>query len=114
MSISLFGTNFIHPFGLAAGMDKKGEAINGWESIGLSFAEIGGVTMLEQIGNPKPRMFRSSKHKALVNRMGFNNPGSEKMQHSLENHYNKFGKPGIPIWINLGKSKLTPSYNNDK
>ena len=107
LSISLFGTNYIHPFGLAAGMDKKGEAINGWESIGLSFAEIGGVTMLEQIGNPKPRMFRSSKHKALVNRMGFNNPGSEKMQHSLEKHYNKFGKPGIPIWINLGKSKLT-------
>mgnify|MGYP002827047814 FL=1 len=107
LSISLFGSNFIHPFGLAAGMDKKGEAINGWESIGLSFAEIGGVTMLEQLGNPKPRMFRSSKYKALVNRMGFNNPGSEKMQHSLEKHYNKFGKPGIPIWINLGKSKLT-------
>ena len=51
-------------------MDKKGEAINGWQSIGLSFTEIGGVTMLEQSGNPKPRMFRSNKHKALVNRMG--------------------------------------------
>ena len=107
LSITLFGTNYIHPFGLAAGMDKKGEAINGWESIGLSFAEIGGVTMLEQNGNPKPRMFRSSKHKALVNRMGFNNPGSEKMQHSLHSHYNKYGKPKIPIWVNLGKSKLT-------
>ena len=88
-------------------MDKKGEAINGWQSIGLSFTEIGGVTMLEQSGNPKPRMFRSNKHKALVNRMGFNNPGSDNMQKSLSNHFDKFGKPDIPVWVNLGKSKLT-------
>ena len=43
--------------------------------------------------------------KALVNRMGFNNPGSEKMQQSLHSHHNKYGKPKIPIWVNLGKSK---------
>ena len=92
-------------------MDKKGEAINGWQSIGLSFTEIGGVTMLEQSGNPKPRMFRSNKHKALVNRMGFNNPGSDNMQKSLSKHFDKFGKPDIPVWVNLGKSKLTE--NND-
>ena len=92
-------------------MDKKGEAINGWQSIGLSFTEIGGVTMLEQSGNPKPRMFRSNKHKALVNRMGFNNPGSDNMQKSLSKHFDRFGKPDIPVWVNLGKSKLTE--NND-
>ena len=63
--------------------------------------------MLEQSGNPKPRMFRSNNHKALVNRMGFNNPGSEKMRSAFENHFAKFGKPEIPIWVNLGKSKLT-------
>ena len=107
----VFDMDYDHPFGLAAGMDKKGEAINGWQSIGLSFAEIGGITMLEQIGNPKPRMFRSAKHKALVNRMGFNNPGSENMQNTLKVHYSRFGKPRIPIWVNLGKSKLTD--NND-
>ena len=107
----VFDMDYNHPFGLAAGMDKNGEAINGWQSIGLSFAEIGGVTMLEQIGNPKPRMFRSSKHKALVNRMGFNNPGSENMENSLKAHYNRFGKPKIPIWVNLGKSKLTDNID---
>jgi len=107
LPITVFGQDYIHPFGLAAGMDKKGEAINGWGSLGLSFAEIGGITMLEQSGNPKPRMFRSNNHKALVNRMGFNNPGSEKMQSAFEKHFAKFGKPEIPIWVNLGKSKLT-------
>ena len=107
LPIKVFDIDYEHPFGLAAGMDKKGESINGWQSIGLSFAEIGGVTMLEQGGNPKPRMFRSTKNKALVNRMGFNNPGSEKMQMSLAKHFEKFGKPNIPIWVNLGKSKLT-------
>ena len=111
LEVPLFGDVYQHPFGLAAGMDKKGEAINGWDAIGLSFAEIGGVTMLEQTGNPKPRMFRSSKHKALVNRMGFNNPGSENMQVRLQNHFERFGKPKIPIWLNLGKSKLTDNLN---
>ena len=80
-------------------------------TIGLSFTEIGGVTMLEQSGNPKPRMFRSNKHKALINRMGFNNPGSDNMQKSLSKHFDRFGKPDIPVWVNLGKSKLTE--NND-
>ena len=107
LPINVFDIDYEHPFGLAAGMDKKGEAINGWQSIGLSFAEIGGVTMLEQSGNPKPRMFRSTKHKALVNRMGFNNPGSKNMQNTLNLHYEKYGKPKIPVWVNLGKSKLT-------
>ena len=111
LEVPLFSDVYQHPFGLAAGMDKKGEAINGWDAIGLSFAEIGGVTMLEQTGNPKPRMFRSSKHKALVNRMGFNNPGSENMQVRLQNHFERFGKPKIPIWLNLGKSKLTDNQN---
>ena len=109
LPITVFGQEYLHPFGLAAGMDKKGEAINGWGSLGLSFAEIGGITMLEQSGNPKPRMFRSNSQKALVNRMGFNNPGSKNMQSRLENHYNRFGKPNIPIWVNLGKSKVTPN-----
>ena len=114
LPISVFGHEYQHPFGLAAGMDKKGEAINGWNSLGLSFAEIGGVTMLEQPGNPKPRMFRSNTHQALVNRMGFNNPGSERMQASLKHHFTRFGKPDIPIWVNLGKSKLTDNKEAHK
>ena len=85
-------------------MDKRAEALRGWESVGLAFAEIGGLTMLEQGGNPKPRMFRHGRDRALVNRMGFNNPGSEKVVHRLH----KAGNQMIPIWANLGKSKRTP------
>ena len=108
LPIELFGSMYKHPFGLAAGMDKKGEAIRGWEALGLGFVEIGGVTKFEQEGNPKPRMFRSNSSKSLVNRMGFNNPGSEKMRLNLMKHFEKYGEPKIPIWINLGKSKITP------
>ena len=99
-----FGLDFDHPFGIAAGMDKRAEALRGWESIGLAFSEIGGVTMLEQEGNPKPRMFRHGGDRALVNRMGFNNPGSEKIARQLQ----RSGPQSKPVWANLGKSKLTP------
>ena len=104
---AIFGLDFRNPFGIAAGMDKRAEALRGWESLGLGFMEIGGITMLEQLGNPKPRMFRAGKSKALVNRMGFNNPGSENIAIQLNRHFSKHGPPKIPLWINLGKSKLT-------
>ena len=100
---SRFGMSFPNPLGLAAGMDKKAEAMRGWETLGFGFIEIGGITELEQIGNPKPRMFRSGKHRALVNRMGFNNPGSEKMAA----HLARVRKPGVPLLLNVGKSKVT-------
>ena len=108
LPVQRFGFHYPTPFGLAAGMDKRAEAIRGWESLGLGFIEIGGVTALEQGGNPKPRMFRSGTSKALVNRMGFNNPGSQNIAAQLEKHVAKFGKPSVPLWANLGKSKLTP------
>lgn len=107
LEIDLFGHEYSHPFGLAAGMDKKAEALVGWETIGLGFIEVGGITQHEQDGNPKPRMFRSSSSRSLINRMGFNNPGSEKMALTLQSHYEKHGKPKVPLWINLGKSKST-------
>ena len=106
LPIRRFGIDFEHPFGIAAGMDKRAEALRGWESVGLGFSEIGGVTMLEQEGNPKPRMFRHGGDRALVNRMGFNNPGSEKVALRLKQSRKHNRK--IPVWANLGKSKLTP------
>ena len=104
-----FGLDFDHPFGIAAGMDKRAEALRGWDSIGLAFSESGGVTMLEQTGNPKPRMFRHGGDRALVNRMGFNNPGSEKVARQLQ----RSGPQSKPVWANLGKSKLTPLEEAD-
>ncbi len=101
------GMNFSNPLGLAAGMDKKAEAMKGWETLGFGFIEIGGITEHEQSGNPKPRMFRSSKHNALINRMGFNNPGSQKMA----THLSRTRKPNVPLFLNVGKSKITSLEN---
>ena len=97
------GMKFRNPLGVAAGMDKKAEAMRGWETLGFGFIEIGGITEHEQSGNPKPRMFRSSKHGALINRMGFNNPGSQKMAA----HLSSAKKPSVPLFLNVGKSKIT-------
>ena len=102
------GMNFENPIGLAAGMDKKGENVPNWECLGFGWIEIGGITLHGQDGNPKPRMFRSTKHNALINRMGFNNPGSEVMAEKLAIQKAKKWA-SIPVGINLGKSKITPN-----
>ena len=107
-SVTFCGTTYAHPFGLAAGMDKNAEALRGWPALGLAFVEIGGVTQHEQLGNPKPRMFRASHAQALVNRMGFNNQGSAKVAERLRLHWNRHGALPVPLWVNLGKSKITP------
>src|SRR5207248_4410992 len=73
---TLFGLNFSNPIGLAAGLDKNGVAIPAWAALGFGFIEIGTVTAQAQPGNPKPRIFRLSKQKALINRLGFNNDGA--------------------------------------
>jgi dihydroorotate dehydrogenase len=98
-----FGLSFRNPLGLAAGMDKNAVAMSGWETLGFGFIEVGGVTMLEQSGNQKPRMFRSARDGALINRMGFNNQGSEKVANRLR-HTRKLK---IPLFLNIGKSKTT-------
>jgi dihydroorotate dehydrogenase len=109
--VEVFGHVYPHPFGLAAGMDKNAIALRGWEATGLSFIEIGGVTQHRQDGNPKPRMFRADATQALVNRMGFNNEGSEQISKNLDKHFAKYGSPNVPLWVNLGKSKITPLEN---
>ena len=108
VSTESFGLQFENPVGLAAGMDKKGENVQNWENLGFGWIEIGGITLHGQDGNPKPRMFRSTKHNALINRMGFNNPGSEIMAESLAKQKAKKWA-SIPVGINLGKSKITPN-----
>ena len=108
LPVTVFGQTYAHPFGLAAGMDKNAVALNGWSALGLAFIEIGGVTMHRQDGNPKPRMFRANQAQALVNRMGFNNEGSEAIQARLQAYFSRHGRPPVPLWVNLGKSKITP------
>ena len=105
--VELFGLHFPNRVGLAAGMDKDGEFARAVEALGFGHTEVGTVTPEGQPGNPRPRLFRYPEHDALVNRMGFNNHGSDQMCQILGKRYPK-GKRGIPVGINIGKAKTTP------
>jgi dihydroorotate dehydrogenase len=109
LPIELFGLRFPNPVGLAAGMDKHAAAVPAWEAMGFGFSELGGVTWHGQPGNPAPRMFRVIRDEALINRMGFNNPGAEAMAAKLKLWHNGGRWPKHPVGINLGKSKITPN-----
>ncbi|MDP7048698.1 MAG: quinone-dependent dihydroorotate dehydrogenase [Verrucomicrobiota bacterium] len=108
LPVKLFGLTFPNPIGLAAGMDKAGAAVPAWEALGFGFNELGGVTRYGQPGNPKPRMFRVIEDEALINRMGFNNPGADAMAERLLDWRDDSRWPAHPVGINLGKSKVTP------
>src|SRR5207253_11389055 len=77
LSVEVFGLKFPNPIGLAAGMDKYAEALPVWPALGFGFTELGAVTWHAQPGNPSPRLFRAVAADAIINRMGFNNPGAE-------------------------------------
>ncbi|MEC4806319.1 MAG: quinone-dependent dihydroorotate dehydrogenase [Jaaginema sp. PMC 1079.18] len=100
---TLWGVDFPNPLGLAAGFDKNGVAAGVWENFGFGFAELGTVTLHSQPGNPQPRLFRLTADEAVLNRMGFNNEGSTALASRLQSQ-----NCGIPLGINLGKSKITP------
>ncbi|NEL27696.1 MAG: dihydroorotate dehydrogenase (quinone), partial [Xanthomonas perforans] len=69
------GIEFANPLGLAAGVDKDGEAVTGLHALGFGAVEVGSLTPLPQPGNPKPRVFRLVEDRGVINRMGFNNGG---------------------------------------
>jgi dihydroorotate dehydrogenase len=100
----LFGLRFSNPVGLAAGFDKNAEVFSEIAAFGFGCVETGTVTPLAQPGNPKPRLFRLTEDRALINRMGFNNNGSEAMMCRLRKK-----KKRAVIGVNLGKNTLTPN-----
>jgi dihydroorotate dehydrogenase len=108
LPVELLGLRFPNPVGLAAGMDKHAVATPIWPSLGFGFAELGGVTWLPQEGNPPPRVFRAVPDEALINRMGFNNPGAVAVAETLAHWRATALWPAHPVAINLGKSKATP------
>ena len=99
----LFGLNFKNPIGVAAGLDKNAAHIREFSSFGFGFVEVGTITPEPQIGNPKKRLFRLEKDNAIINRMGFNNEGLEKILIRLKNNYD------VIIGGNIGKNKSTPN-----
>jgi dihydroorotate dehydrogenase len=104
----VFGLNFPNPVGLAAGFDKNGVALPALAALGFGFIEIGTVTAKAQPGNPRPRIFRYPEQGAVINRLGFNNDGADAVAARLRRLRGSGRWPGIPIGINLGKSKVTP------
>ncbi|AUH70331.1 MULTISPECIES: quinone-dependent dihydroorotate dehydrogenase [Gordonia] len=102
----VFGVSFPAPIGLAAGFDKNASSVNAWGQMGFGFAEIGTITGQAQPGNPAPRLFRLPADRALINRMGFNNPGADAAARSLAQP--RPGPVRVPIGANIGKTKVVP------
>ena len=100
----VFGLRFKNPVGLAAGFDKDARLVDAMASLGFGFVEIGTVTPFPQAGNPRPRLFRLSPDKSLINRMGFNNHGVEEAAKNLARR-----KSDILVGGNIGKNKITPN-----
>ncbi|MBW7857728.1 MAG: quinone-dependent dihydroorotate dehydrogenase, partial [Leptonema sp. (in: Bacteria)] len=95
------GLNFENPVGMAAGFDKTGQLYPFLSNMGFGFVESGTFTAKPQDGNPKPRLFRFANEQALLNRMGFNNPGSEAVTKILENQTQALTKPAPIRGINI-------------
>jgi dihydroorotate dehydrogenase len=104
LPVRVFDIDFPNPVGLAAGLDKNGEHLDGLAALGFGFVEIGTVTPRPQLGNDKPRMFRLPNHEAVINRLGFNNGGID----ALVRHVEKATFRGV-LGINIGKNKDTPN-----
>src|SRR4051812_30960625 len=104
---TVFGVTFRNPIGLAAGFDKNGVALPALAALGFGFIEIGTVTARAQPGSPRPRMFRYSDQRALVNRLGFNNEGADAVANRLRQLRESGRWPAVPVGINIGKSKST-------
>jgi len=105
--VEVMGLQFPNRIGLAAGMDKEGNTIDALGRLGFGCIEIGTITPQPQSGNPKPRCFRLLAYEAIINRMGFNNPGIER---GVENVKSAKSFRGI-VGFNIGKNKDTPNEN---
>ncbi|MFI5187840.1 MAG: quinone-dependent dihydroorotate dehydrogenase [Chitinophagales bacterium] len=126
LTTNFLNLQFKNPIGLGAGFDKNATYLKELETLGFGFVEIGTVTPLPQPGNPKPRVFRLPKDKALINRMGFNNDGAKAIAERLKkwkekqkmtddrwqmteknNHPSSAIHHRLIIGGNIGKNKIT-------
>jgi len=99
----LWGLTFPTPIGIAAGFDKNALLVPFLAALGFGFIEVGTVTLHAQPGNPKPRVFRDPAHRALINRLGFNNDGADAIADRLQ----RFDAP-VPVFVNIGKNREVP------
>ena len=112
LKTSAFGIDFRNPVGLGAGFDKNALYLRELEALGFGSVEIGTVTPKGQPGNPQPRLFRLPEDQALINRMGFNNDGSQVIRARLENWRTRQDlQNGFIIGGNIGKNKVTENQD---
>ncbi len=109
LQTNILGLTFTNPVGLAAGFDKNALYLDELEMMGFGFIETGTVTPKPQEGNEKPRLFRIPEHKAIINRMGFNNDGVKEVAKRLSSWRSKNKHQKLIIGGNIGKNKTTPN-----
>ena len=108
LETKIFGQKIKNPIGLAAGFDKSAEVYNPLFKFGFGFIEVGTVTPKKQFGNPKPRVFRLENDHALINRLGFNNDGLEKVTKRLQKN-----SPTDFLGVNVGPNKESKNKIDD-
>lgn len=104
----LAGLDLPNPVGLAAGYDKNALALAPLMRAGFGFLEVGAATPLPQPGNPRPRLFRLTEDRAVINRFGFNNDGADAIAARMAGR-----PPGIPVGLNLGANKTSSDRAGD-
>ncbi|HEX6328440.1 MAG TPA: quinone-dependent dihydroorotate dehydrogenase [Jiangellaceae bacterium] len=119
LPVRAMGLQFPNPLGLAAGFDKDAAGIDGLAALGFGFIEVGTVTAQPQPGNPRPRLFRLPRDRAIVNRMGFNNDGAPSVGARLARRERSLARragrsernrrPRPIVGVNIGKSKVVPA-----
>ncbi|MCF6198463.1 MAG: quinone-dependent dihydroorotate dehydrogenase [Hyphomicrobiaceae bacterium] len=106
---TVWGLKFNNPLGMAAGFDKNGRVIGPLFRMGFGFCEAGTVTPLPQEGNPKPRVFRLIKDRAVINRLGFNNQGHDALATRLLSRSHD-GNLSVNIGANKDSSDRVGDY----
>lgn len=104
LDVETLGLRFASPFGLAAGFDKEARGIRGLGNLGFGHVEVGTLTAIAQTGNPRPRLFRLVRDRALINRMGFNNHGAAGAVPRLARERER--SHGPIVGVNIGKSRV--------
>ncbi|RDI71933.1 quinone-dependent dihydroorotate dehydrogenase [Halopelagius longus] len=105
LATDAFGLSFDSPVGVAAGFDKNAEVPSALSALGFGHVEVGGVTAERQPGNPRPRMFRLPEDGAIINRMGLNNEGADRVGERLSSG----PTPDVPVGVNIALSESTPA-----
>lgn len=108
LGVEALGLHFPGPLGLAAGFDKNAVGIDALAALGFAFVEVGTVTGRPQAGNPRPRLFRLVRDRAVVNRMGFNNDGAAAVAARLARRRRRRRALPVVVGVNIGKTKIIP------